>query len=421
MPKSPKLATPKLAVPAQTMDVYLDHAATTPLDPRVLASMQPLLGATFGNPSALYRRGRDAKRALDSARARVATVLGVTPAEIIFTGSGTESDNHAIFGIARAAKRIQRGNHVITTAVEHHAVLAAVEALEKEGFEVTKLPVDEFGRVTPEQLSAALKPTTVLVSIMYANNEVGTVMPIKELAAVARARRIPFHTDACQAAGALPINVKELSVDALTLNGSKIYGPKGVGILYVRRGLPIEPLLHGGAQETSRRAGTENLANIVGFATALEIAEAQRESENARLAKLRDYMISGILASVPKSRLNGHPTERLPNNVHVSILDIEGEALLLYLDEFGIAAATGSACDSQTLDPSHVVLALGLPYEFAHGSLRFTLGRSTTKEQIDYVLKHLPGVVEVLRVISPLDLELPDKVATRTKEVLNAK
>jgi cysteine desulfurase len=409
-----------LKPPSDVLDVYMDHAATTPLDPRVRAAMEPFWGSNFGNPSALYRHGREAKRALDDARARVATILGAAPTDIIFTGSGTESDNHAIFGIARAARRLKKGNHVITTAIEHHAVLTAVEALEKEGFETTVLPVDEFGLVTPEQLAAAIKPTTVLVSIMYANNEVGTIMPIAELAAVAKAKRVTFHTDACQAAGAAPLNVKELGVDALTINGSKIYGPKGVGVLYVRRGLPLEPLIHGGAQESSRRAGTENLANIVGFATALEIAETQRAAESARLVPLRDYFITELLARVPKSRLNGHPTQRLPNNVHISILDIEGEALLLYLDEFGISAATGSACDSQTLDPSHVVVALGLPYEFAHGSLRFTLGRTTTKQQIDYVLEHLPKIVEVLRAISPLELELPSTVAARTQATINA-
>ncbi|MFO0702401.1 MAG: aminotransferase class V-fold PLP-dependent enzyme, partial [Candidatus Andersenbacteria bacterium] len=406
--------------PAELPDVYLDHAATTPLDPRVRAAMEPFWGSTFGNPSALYRQGREAKLALDGARERVAHILNCTPAEVIFTGSGTESDNHAILGIARAAKRLKKGNHIITTAVEHHAVLVTVESLQKEGFEITLLPVDEFGRVSPAQLAAALKPETVLVSIMYANNEVGTIMPIAELTKVTKAKRVPFHTDACQAQGALPLDIKALGVDALTINGSKIYGPKGVGALYVRRGLPIDPILHGGAQESSRRAGTENLANIVGLATALELAEQLRASESARLVPLRDRLIAGILKHVPKSRLNGHPTERLPNNVHVSILDIEGEALLLYLDEFGIAAATGSACDSQTLDPSHVVIALGLPYEFAHGSLRFTLGRSTTQAQVDYVVEHLPRIVEVLRAVSPLELELPDTVAARTKEILNA-
>jgi len=398
----------QLKLPAKKQTVYLDHAATTPLDPSVRTAMLPFLETEFGNPSALYQPGRRAKEALSSARENVAAILGCRPDELIFTGSGTESDNHAIFGVARAAKRAGRGRHIITSNIEHHAVLAACEALEKEDFEVTYLESDEQGLISTKQLRDAIQEDTVFVNIMYANNEVGTIQPIKELAAIAKEKHIPFHTDACQAQGALTIDVTELGVDLMTLNGSKIYGPKGVGVLFARKGVSLTPLIYGGAQESNRRAGTENLASIVGFAKALEIADGMRTSESERLTKLRDYMTKELLRVLPKSRLNGHPTKRLPNNVHISVLDVEGEALLLYMDEFGIYAATGSACDSQTLDPSHVVIALGLPYEFAHGSLRFTLGRLTTREQIDYVIEHLPGIIKALRVISPLNLELPN-------------
>lgn len=402
---------------------YLDHAATTPLDPQVRAVMEPFLTAEYGNPSALYAAGRRAKEALDRARKQVAAVFSCSPEEITFTGSGTESDNMAVLGVARyyrKSKSVSQGSvnqgHVIISAIEHHAVLESADHLKKEGFEVTVLPVDQYGFIDPEAVRSALRPETTLVSIMTANNEIGTIEPIKDIAKVIREwrrdqNRKPteppfFHTDACQAAGALSLNVQQLGVDLMTVNGSKIYGPKGTGALYARRGIRLQPLVFGGGQEQRLRSGTENVAGIIGFATALEIADGQRETEGQRLAQLRDRLIAGIMARVPKVVLNGHPTERLPNNVNVSILDIEGEAMLLYLDAHGISAATGSACDSQSLEPSHVILALGRPYEYAHASIRFTLGRSTTEEDVAYVLDVLPGITEKLRKISPVRLEL---------------
>lgn len=397
--------------------VYLDHAATTPLDPQVRAVMEPFLTTEFGNPSALYAAGRRAKEALDRARKQVAAVFSCSQEEITFTGSGTESDNLAVLGVARHYR--QKGTHVIVSAIEHHAVLESANHLKKEGFEVTVLPVDQYGFIDPEAVRAALRSETTLVSIMTANNEIGTIEPIKEIAKVIREWKRdqnrkqtepPFlHTDACQAAGALDFDVQKLGVDLMTVNGSKIYGPKGTGALYVRRGIRLEPLVYGGGQEQRLRSGTENVAGIIGFATALAIADTQREVESQRLAALRDRLIVGIMERVPKVVLNGHPTERLPNNVNVSILDIEGEAMLLYLDAKGISAATGSACDSQSLEPSHVILAIGRPYEYAHASIRFTLGRSTTDADIDYVLDVLPVIVEKLRKISPVKLELDAK------------
>lgn len=400
--------------------VYLDCAATTPVDPRVVEAMRPYFEQEYGNPSSLYAAGRSAKEALDGARTRVAAVLGCSPDELIFTGSGTESDNMAILGVPRwyRSKSVSQG-HVIISAIEHHAVLNAAEHLRKEGFEVTVLPVDQFGFVSPAAVHDALTLQTTLVSIMTANNEIGTIQPIREISKMigewkqANGRKpteAPFlHTDACQAAGSLDLNVKKLGVDLLTLNGSKIYGPKGTGVLYVRRGVRLEPLVYGGGQEQRLRSGTENVAGIIGLATALELSIANRDEENARLVHLRDQLIRGIQERIPKVVLNGHPTDRLPNNVNVSILDIEGEAMLLYLDAKGIAAATGSACDSESLDPSHVILAIGRPYEYAHASMRFTLGRATTQEDIDYVLEVLPGIVEKLRKISPVKLDLDDK------------
>jgi cysteine desulfurase len=434
--------------------VYLDHAATTPLDPRVHAAMEPYLTHEYGNPSALYAAGRRAKEALDRARKQVAAVFSCSPEEITFTGSGTESDNMAVLGVSRwyashgrgivnrsaaslpvsspgvvgrhtmsyfdtsrdAVDRMTVPGHVIISSIEHHAVLEAAEHLKKEGFEVTILSVDQYGLVDPEAVRGALRPDTTLISIMYANNEIGTIEPIKAITKVIREwkqanGRKPndppfFHMDACQAAGALSLNVQHLGVDLLTVNGSKIYGPKGTGCLYVRRGVRIEPLVYGGGQEQRLRSGTENVAGVVGFAAALELADAARETEGKRLSELRDRLIAGIMERVPKVVLNGHPIERLPNNVNVSILDIEGEAMLLYLDAKGISAATGSACDSQSLEPSHVILAIGRPYEYAHASIRFTLGRSTTEEDIAYVLDVLPEIVEKLRKISPVKLEL---------------
>ncbi len=402
-------------------EVYLDHAATTYLDPRAKEVMEPYWEAEFGNPSSLYRAGRKAKEALDNARQTVARILNCRPEEIIFTGGGTEAINLAIFGVARAyAQPTTSRGHLITSKVEHHAVLHSMEALGKEGFEITYLDVDDEGLVDSEKLRAAIRPDTILVSIMYANNEIGTIEPIQEIGKIIKQIRedrkvvgnqtpIFFHTDACQAAGALDMDVQKLGVDLLAMNGSKIYGPKGVGCLYARRGVRPKPLIYGGGQENNFRSGTENVPGIIGFAKVFEISQEEREKENVRLIELRDYLIGRLLKEIPKVVLNGHSTRRLPNNVNVSVLDIEGEAVILYLDAKGIYISTGSACASTSLDPSHVILAIGRPYEYAHSSLRFTLGQKTTKEDLDYVMEVLPGVVEKLRVISPIRMEVGQK------------
>ncbi len=388
-----------IAPPKNKPNIYLDHAAATPIDPEVLAAMQPFLTEHFGNPSALYSAGRTTKAALTQARENIAELLIVDPNEIIFTGSGTESDNMAILGIAHAARRAGKGSHIITSAIEHHAVLKACDLLEQYGFVITRLPVNETGRVTKQSLTKALRTDTILVSIMYANNEIGTIQPISELAEIAHKNGALFHTDACQAAGYLMIKPKKLGVDLMTLNSSKIYGPKGVGLLYVRDGIKIEPLIVGGAQETKLRAGTENVAAIVGFAKALELAEQKRESENARLTELRNNFIAEIKKRIPSALINGHTTERLPNNIHLAFPDISGESIVSFLDEFGVAAATGSACDSQSFEPSHVVVSLGLPFEYINGCLRLTLGRATTARELDYVAQHLPTIVSALQTI----------------------
>ena len=408
-------------------EVYLDHAATTYVDPRVTAEMEPYFTVEYGNPSSLYRLGRRAKEAIDGARTRIAKILHSKADEIIFTGSGTESDNLAIFGILRMnALPGEKKGHIVTSVIEHHAVLHAVEALEKEGFEITKVPVSEEGLVDAESIRKALRPDTILVSIMYANNEIGTIQPIAEIGQMIRAYRLEkikippvpgdpgakwpyFHTDACQAAGALNLDTNVLGVDLMTLNGSKIYGPKGVGVLYAKTGIRLKPIAYGGGQEKNLRSGTENVPYIVGMAKALEIADGERGEESARLIGLRDYFIEELQKRIPKVVLNGHATKRLPNNINVSFLDVEGEAVLLYLDNEGISISTGSACTSTTLDPSHVILALGVPYEYAHGSIRFTLGRKTTKGDLDYVLDVLPRVIERLREISPVRLEIGQK------------
>lgn len=402
-------------------DVYLDHAATTYLDPRVVKAMAPYWEDNFGNPSSLYRTGRRAKDALTQARNTIAKILNCQPTELIFTGGGTESDNLAILGVCKAweeaelAKSRRAGQepiltkkrHIVTSAIEHHAVLYACQYLEeKEGYEVTYVPVGDDGIVRAEDVRDAIREDTLLVTIMYANNEIGTIQPIEEIAAICKEKKVYFHTDACQAAGALDLDVQKLGVSLMTLNASKIYGPKGVGVLYIRQGTKIKPLLYGGGQEKNLRSGTENIPGIIGFAKALELIEKEKEQENARLTELRDYFIGEIFSRIPKVRLNGHATNRLPNNINVSILDIEGEAFILYMDEFGVACATGSACDSATLDPSHVILALNVPYEFAHSSIRFTLGKRTTKEDIDYTLEHMVPVIEKLRRISPVHVEL---------------
>jgi len=392
-------------------DIYLDHAATTYIDDRVFASMQPHFADVFANPSSFHMPGLRAKNAVMEARASIAKLLNSREDEIIFTSGGTESDNLAVIGIPRA--HAAKGRHVITSAIEHHAVLETLLHYQKKGeVELTVLPVDRYGVVSVEDLERALRPDTILVSVMMANNEIGTIEPIADIGRALlkwrKANTTPypyFHTDACQAAGALDIDVEKLHVDLLTLNASKIYGPKGIGMLYVRRGVKVQPLVYGGGQERGLRSGTENVPGIVGLATALELAQQNKETENARLIVLRDRLAEGLL-QIPKTRLNGHPTDRLPNSVNISFLDIEGEAAVLYLDAEGISCSTGSACASASLDPSHVILATGLSYEGAHGSLRFTLGKRTTAEDIEKVIEVMPGIVERLRHMSPVNLDM---------------
>jgi cysteine desulfurase len=380
--------------------IYLDNAATTALSPKVLEAMMPYLTTVYGNPSSVHAFGQEAKKGLDAARDQVAAALNCTPGEVIFTGCGTESDNTAILGVAEKYKN--KGKHIITSIVEHHAVLHTCQWLEKQGFEVTYLPVDEYGRVTAEQVEKAITDQTILITIMAANNEIGTLMPIAQIAQVAHQHKVLFHTDAVQAMGAVPIDVVAWGVDLLSLSAHKFHGPKGVGLLYVRKGTRIDNLVHGGAQERGKRAGTENLPAIVGMGEAMMIA-ARNQPENARrLSAMRDRMIAGLLEKIPHSRLNGHPTERLPGNVNVSIRYIEGEAMLLRLDMAGIAASSGSACTSGSLDPSHVLLAIGLPHEIAHGSLRFSLSDESVDADVDEVLNVLPGIVKTLRDMSPI-------------------
>lgn len=381
-------------------EIYLDYAAATPLDARVQEAMDPYLSREYGNPSSIHKKGRVAKEAVESARRIVARILGCRPTEIIFTGSGTEAVNLAVRGL------VKKRGHMVTSKIEHHAMLRAGEALEKEGVEVTYLDVDRYGLVDPKKVRDALRPDTVLVSVMYANNEIGAIEPIAEIGKVikdyrsksqAPGSKFPFFfTDSCQAAGYLDLNVQKLGVDLMALNSSKIYGPKGVGCLYARGGIALEPLVYGGGQEKGLRSGTENVAGIVGFARALELAQSERVKESARLAGLRDHFIKEVLEKIPGAGLNGHPTERLANNVNISIPEIEGEVAVIYLDARGIQCSTGSACSSVSLEPSHVIKALGKSKEYAGGSLRFTLGRSTTKEEIDYAMEVLLGVVAIL-------------------------
>lgn len=379
--------------------IYMDYAATTPVRPEVLEAMMPYFSAEFGNASGVYSWSRTAHQALDQARDTVAQILGAQAEEIVFTGGGSESDNLAVKGAALAYR--ERGRHIITSSVEHHAVLEACHWLESQGFEVTYLPVDGDGLVDPQAVKDALRPDTILVSIMHANNEVGTVQPIAEIGEILRDSKAVFHTDAVQTAGVLDINVDRLHVDLLSLSAHKFYGPKGVGVLYVRKGTKLTPLIHGGGHERRRRAGTENVPGIVGLAKALELSQQERETENARLQALRDKLIAG-LGAIPHTRVNGSRTHRLPNNVNVCFEFIEGESLLLTLDMRGVAASSGSACTSGSLEPSHVLLAMGIPHEIAHGSLRLTLGRGTTEADVDYVLQEVPAIVERLRAMSPL-------------------
>lgn len=390
-------------------EIYLDNAATTRLDPEVLKVMLPYQKERYGNPSSMHSMGLQAKKAITEARKKTAQLIGAEEREIIFTGSGTESDNLAIFGYCRKNK--EKGNHIITTKIEHHAVLDPFERLRKEGFSVTLLDVDMNGIIDLGQLKEAITDKTIFVSIIYANNEIGTIQPIIEAARICREKGIVFHTDACQAANHLDIDVGNLGVDMMTLNGSKIYGPKGVGMLYKRKGIQIEPILYGGGQEHKIRSGTENVSHIVGFTTALGLALEHREKETKRLTSLRDRLIKGLLG-LPDTRLNGHSTRRLANNVNISFLNLEGESLLLLMNEAGIYASTGSACSSDSLDPSHVIIALGLPHELGHSSIRFSLGKETTEEDIDQVLATVPPLVKRLRNMSPLKKTMQEALAS---------
>ena len=380
--------------------IYLDNAATTKLAPEALEAMMPYLTDVYGNPSSPHYFGQQVASALDKARQQVAKAINAEPGEIIFMSGGTEADNTAIRGIAERYSK--KGRHIITTAVEHHAVLHTCKLLERQGFEVTYLPVDEYGMVTVDQVREAMRDDTILVTVMFANNEVGTIMPIPEIGALCRERKVFFHTDAVQAVGHLPIDVKAMNIDMLSMSGHKFHGPKGVGALYVRKGIVLPALIEGGAQERNRRAGTENVPGIVGMGRAIELACEDIEEKGRRMAILRDKLINELPKRIPEIKLNGHPTKRLPNNVNYSIKYIEGESILLMLDLNGIAASSGSACTSGSLDPSHVLLALGLTHEVAHGSVRMTLSEETTEEDIDYVLDVLPKVAARLRSMSPL-------------------
>ena len=380
--------------------IYLDNAATTPLKKEVLDAMMPYLTKEYGNPSSIYSIGRNSKAAIENAREQVATAIGAKPSEIYFTGCGSEADNWAIKGIAYAKQK--KGKHIISSKIEHHAVLHTLQYLEKQGFEVTYLPVDEDGKVRIDDLKNAIRPDTILITIMMANNEVGTIEPIAEIGKIAREHQITFHTDAVQAVGAVDVNVDDLSVDLLSISGHKFGGPKGVGVLYVRSTVRPEVFMHGGAQERMRRAGTENVASVVGLGEAITLATKNLSEKKEKITHLRDYLIENVLEKIPYVKLNGHRTDRLPGNANFSFSFIEGESLLLMLDMKGIAASSGSACTSGSLDPSHVLLALGLPHEIAHGSLRVSIGEQNTKEEIDKLIEVLPGIVLRLREMSPL-------------------
>ncbi len=382
--------------------IYLDNAATTPCRPEVVEAMLPYFTEKFGNPSAIYNLGQVAQDAIQQARKDVAGVINAaSPNEVFFTSGGSEADNWALKGVMDAYKG-KKGKHLITTKIEHHAILHTAQFLEQQGFEVTYLDVDKYGLVSPEAFEAAIRPDTVMASIMFANNEIGTIEPIKELAAIAHAHKVIFHTDAVQAFCHEKIDVQELGIDLMSASGHKLYGPKGVGMLYVRRGVRISNLIHGGGQERGKRATTENTAGIVGFAKAAVLAEAEREEQHERQAAIRDHAIQRITTEIPHCFLNGHPTQRLANNINISFEFIEGEGMLLRLGAKGICASSGSACTSGSLDPSHVLLAIGLPHEKAHGSLRATLGRDTTLEDVDFMCDVLKDAIAGLREMSPL-------------------
>ncbi|MEM5766575.1 MAG: cysteine desulfurase NifS [Candidatus Aenigmatarchaeota archaeon] len=378
--------------------IYMDYAATTPVDPRVLRAMLPYFSKKFGNTMSLHSFGQEAKKVLEEAREKIAELMNARGGKIIFTSSATEANNLALKGIAFANR--EKGNHIIVSAIEHHCILESARWLERQGFDVTYLPVDRYGIVNLDELEEAIRKDTILVSIMHANNEIGTIEPIDEIGKICRKKGVYFHTDAAQSYGKIPINVEKIGADLITVSSHKIYGPKGVGSLYVGEGVKIEPLLHGGGHEFGLRSSTVNVAAIVGFATAVEIAKKEMNAEAKRLTKFRDKLIKEIL-KIERSYLNGHPTKRLPNNTNFRFDFIEGESLITFLDMKGIAASTGSACSSESLEPSHVLLAIGLKPHEAHGSLRLSLGRWTKEEEVDYVLKVLPEIVAKLREISP--------------------
>lgn len=380
--------------------IYLDHAATTPTHPEVVKAMLPFFADTFGNPSSIYSYGQEARAAIEEARTKVAELIGARNEEIIFTSGGTEADNFGLKGVAHANER--KGNHIITTSIEHHAVLEVGKFLERRGLRITYLPMDKYGLVDPDDVRKAITDKTILISVMHANNEVGTIEPVEEIGEIAKEAGIYFHSDAVQTVGHIPVNVDKLKVDLLSISAHKLYGPKGVGALYVRKGTKLVSLMHGGEQEKRRRAGTENVPAIVGLGKAVELAGQEMDREIERLAGLRDKLIKGLGEKIDHIHLNGHPTRRLPNNVNVSVDFVEGESILLNLDLEGICASTGSACSSASLEPSHVLLALGLSPEQAHGSLRFTLGRENSEADVERVLEVLPGIVAKLRAMSPL-------------------
>jgi len=380
--------------------IYLDYAATTPTHPEVVKAMLPYFTEAFGNPSSIYSCGQQAKGAIEESRTKIADLIGARDEEIVFTSGGTEADNFAIKGVA--STRDTRGNHIITSPIEHHAVIETCKFLGRRGFSITHLPVDEYGLVDPDDIKKAITDKTILISVMHANNEIGTIEPIAEIGKIAREAGIYFHTDAVQTVGHIPINVDELGVDLLSISAHKLYGPKGVGALYIRKGTKLVSLVHGGEQERGRRAGTYNAPGIIGFGRAVELAQQEMNQEAERLTPLRDKLINGLLERIDHTRLNGHPQKRLPNNVNISVDFVEGESMCLGLDLAGICASTGSACASSTLEPSHVLLVTGLSPERAYGSLRFTLGKWTTEEEIDQALEVLPPLVAKLRAMSPL-------------------
>jgi len=383
----------------------MDHSATSPVDPEVFEAMKPYFVDNFGNASTLYSLGRDARKAMEAAREQVASLIGAKPEEVIFTSGGTESDNIAIKGTAYRLKN--KGNHIITSAIEHPAVRETCKYLEKNGFEVTYLPVYEEGIVRVSDLEDAITDKTILITIMHANNEIGTIQPIAEIGKIARENKIYFHTDAVQTVGKIPVKVEEMNVDMLSLSAHKVYGPKGIGALYVKKGVRLEPIIHGGGHEKGLRPGTENVSGIVGLGKACELAEKNLLEDTKYITNLRDKLIDGILNSIEQSYLDGHRTKRLPNNVNLRFTGIEGESLVLHLDSKGVAASTGSACSSKSLEPSHVLIALGLEHVEAHGSLRLTLGKENTEEEVDYVITAVKEVVETLRKLSPLWCEIP--------------